>query len=282
MTRINAGIHPRPTERLIMTSDNSADSSVVRKIRKLLAIAGDDGASEAEIQTAMAHAQRLMGTYHVKEEDLAHEPADDYKKVDDAKFNRHRSFVGKTIFAWENYLASFVTQFVGCKAYTDKERQICRKNGFVQFDENDEPRYGASIVFYGVAEDAKLASDLYDELHELVATMALGRWGTIYRGDGASYAEGFVGGLSSQIKKAEQARLTQAESSTSLILAHRQQDLVRYKQDKASKWLEKETGIRPRRQGVAGSRRGSWAARGEGYVDGQNTEVSASRSKKLM
>lgn|SRR3990167_3905755 len=252
---------------------------IVGRIKALLSKTGDNGASDAESQTAMNIAASLMEKHHLTEEDLAHEPADDYSKVDQANFNEQRSFVGSVSFAWENYLASFVSEFVGCPSYYDKVKRPVRKNGFVQF-KNDEPLYGASMVFYGIPEDAAIACEIYDELRMLIASMAVGRFGKVYRGDGAAYSEGFVSGLRTKLKESKNLEMQTATTSTSMILIHRRADLVKYKEKKATEWLEKTKGWKLSKGYCAGSG-ASRRARGEGYVDGQNTDVTATRRRKI-
>src|SRR3990167_6532213 len=252
---------------------------IVGRIKALLSKTGDNGASDAEAQTAMNIAASLMEKHHLTEEDIDHEPADDYSKVDPSTFNEQRSFCGSTIFAWENFLATFVTSFVGCPSYTDKTKRPVRKNGLVKF-ENDEPLYGASIVFYGVPEDAAIAVEIYDELRMLIASMAVGRWGTIYRGNGAAYAEGFVSGLYTKLEISKNLEMQTAQTSTSLTLIHRRADLIQYKADKAKVWLEKSKGWKLQKGSVNGSS-ASKLARREGYVDGQNTDVEVTRRRKI-
>lgn len=253
---------------------------IAKKVRNLFAIAGDKEASDAEIQNAMNHAHRLMGEYHLSEEDLGHEPQNDYEKVDESKFNRKRSFIGKKIFAWESHLSHFISKFVGIPYYLDHDFKMVRKNGFVQFDEKENPRKGKSIVFYGIDEDAAIASELYDELRLLIATMAVASWGSVYKGDGAVYSEGFVSGLLSQLRESEKLE-SKVESSTAMVLVHRREDLIKYKKEKADLFLRKDCGIKLRAgYGLSGGS-GSHAARSQGKSDGRNTNVSATRAKKL-
>lgn len=262
-----------------------SNERIIERVRKLLALAGDDGATDGEIQNAMQHAQRLMGEHHLTEQDLAHEPQDDYSKVDNAAYGRYSAFVGKMAFSWELFLANFVESFVGVPCYIENEVRQVRKNGFCIFDD-DGPRYGKAIVFYGVAEDAMMAVELYDELRILIATMATGRWGGCYRGDGAAYAEGFVSGLRSRLNESrrtekEQARIAASTSSTALVLVERRDELVKYKSDKANDWLKKTTGWKLRKGGRRNGSSGSHEARTEGVRDGRNTDVSTTRRKKL-
>lgn len=258
------------------------ESSIISKIQKLLAVAGDGAASENEIQSAINIAKKLMTAHHLTEEDLAHEPKDDYQKVDEADFGEVRSFVGATIALWEQWLASVVTDFVGCPAYTDKVKRPVRKNGFVQFDGDDEVRYGKSIVFYGVAEDAAIAAQLYDDMRGLIATMAVARTGKVYKSEGASYCQGFVTSLNAKIKQAGKIEM-KAEGNGALIVL-RSKDLIEYKATKAKDWLIADKGIHLRKGGKgAGSRVGfDKEAFQQGRKDGAAAEMTAEQRKKKL
>lgn len=255
---------------------------IAKKVKNLLAIAKDDHASDAEIQNAMNHAHRLMGEYHLTEDDLSHEPQDDYANVDNANFTRQKSYIGRKAYLWESTLAHFVCDFVGIPFYITNQPEIARKNGIVLLDEKGKPRQGKAYVFYGIAEDAIIAADLYDELRLLISTMAVARWASVYKGEGAVYSQGFVAGLNSQLEESRFIGLnTTKDSPTTLILIHRRDDLIEYKKKKANNYLNKELGIKlVSGQGKPGAS-GSHAAYSEGQADGSKTSISAARSKKL-
>lgn len=254
---------------------------IAAKVRKLLAIAEDDAASAAEIQNAMNFAQRMMDAHHLTEEDLAHEPSDDYQKVNDSFMKEYRSFIGKKAFYWEQILATFVCKFVGCEVYLDHSKRPARtRTGFALRDSYGEPYRGKSVVFYGVAEDAAIAADVYDELRSLIGSMAQIKWASIYKGDGASYCEGFVSGLFTQLKTAR--KIESQSSTTAMILVERREDLIKYKQNAARNWLEKARGKKLRKaQTGGGSSTGSYEAYSEGRSDGSRTDVNATRRKKI-
>lgn len=253
---------------------------IASKIRKLLAIAEDDAASAEEIQNAMNFAQRLMASHHLTEEDLAHEPADDYAKVDEGVMKEYRCFLGGKVFYWESILATFITRFVGCNAYIDNNKRPARDSrGFAKLV-NGKSYMAKSIVFYGLAEDASIAAELYEELHDLIGTMASIKWASIYKGDGASYAQGFVSGLFSQLEKAK--AIEKNSSTTAMILVSRRDDLIQYKQDRALEWIKNARGKKIRKGGNGGgTKTGSYSAYAEGRDDGAATKVSATRHKKI-
>lgn len=257
--------------------------SIIAKVKKLMAIADNDASSDHEIDTALNFAKKLMDNHHLTEDDLAHEPDDDYEKARKADKGLYRSFVGTRMFTWEVALGWFVSEFVGCPWYCDQNLKIVRNaRGFAVIDPvTEQPKKGKSFVFYGIAEDAAIAQEVYNEMRSLIATMAVSKWGNCYRGDGAAYAEGFVAGLETKLKKARIEEKKQTESTALILLSHRRDELIKVKNEIARDWLQKEKGVTlSKGQQRAGSN-GSLHARKEGYTDGQNTDVSATRMKKL-
>ena len=253
---------------------------IASKIRKILAIAGDDAASTEEIQNAMAHARRLMDSHHLTQDDLAHEPADDYKKVDSSTFAQTRAAVGKRIYSWEEQLAVFISKFTGSPVYTANALEPVRVNGFARTDSKGKILLGKGFVFYGVEEDAVISAELYSEMRELIVSLAVGLWGQAFRSEGASYAQGFVAGLFETLRKDK--ALPKPDTTTTLIVARRD-DLVKYKTDKASDWLAKSQGIKLKKGGGRpGSRVGfNGAAFRNGKEDGRKAEMSNLRRRKL-
>lgn len=262
-------------------------SSVVEKVRKLMNLAGNTGATEGEIRAAIHQAQRLMERYHLTEGDLEHSPADDRAAVDKAEFNDYRAWVGKRKYGWEIALATFVSRFVGVPYYYSAVESKVRRCGMVELDDDGNPVYGTSFVFYGVADDAALAVHIFNDLRQTIATMARIEYGQIYRGDGGAYCEGFVSGLERQhsddrsTRTIEASREASAGNSTSLALLRRETDLVAYKQAAAKSWLSKEKGIQLRSRSVSSGANGSLSARSHGMRDGAATSLSRSSTRKL-
>lgn len=256
---------------------------IVNQIRALFAKTGENGATEAEAQLAIDMAQRLMNRYHLTEEDLAHEPSDDYAKVDNADYRKFACVLGKKIFRWESDLAQFVSRFTSVLGYIDNEIIAKRVNGFIQMDQNGNVIQGKSFVFYGIAEEVMLASQLLDELRGLIGSMAIARFGSIYKGDGAAYAQGFVYGLFQKITNSKLLEKSAETNSTGLVLIARRDDLIQYKAKKSEEWLEEENPDLKLKKLARkqGTKTGSADAWNQGTVDGKNTEVGVSRNKKL-
>lgn len=263
------------------------DEKIIAKIKKLLNIANNDASSDGDIQASMNAVHNLMNRHHLTEEDLAHEPADDYKKTDDAEKGLYRSWLGGKMYSWESSLAVFVSTFVGVPCYADKQKLQAQDNGILKRDRATGKTWmGKSIVFYGVAEDAQIAKELYDDLRLLICTMAFAKFEQIYKLEGGKYCEGFVQGLDAQLKRenAQEKKLAQdTSSSTGLLVIERRDDLIKYKEKVATKWLKQKMGekFKLRKGAQTSGASGDFEAWAQGVKDGKNTEVAATRNKKL-
>lgn len=255
-----------------------SNEKIASRVRKLLAIAGDEGASEQEIQNAMNFANRLIEQHHLSEDDLSDE-VDPVKDLENAELGKYASFIGKKCFRWESLLAQFVADFVGCRVYRNNTIVQARRHDRVLFDSEGQPYEGKSFHFYGVAEDCLIAAEIYDELRQLICSMAVLRYGGMYKGDGGKYSEGFVAGLRSQMNTARD-KTAQEATGTGLIVVQKRNEIMKVKQALAVRYLREE-GLRlSSSQGSRGAR-GSYSAYNRGFSDGQNTSVNGTRRKKL-
>lgn len=263
------------------------EAEIKDRIRKLLRVAEDDASSEAEIEVAMSAAKSAMDRHHLDESDLIDEPEDQWKAIEAAHRDRTFVSVGRCFHAWENYLASFAAEFVGgVGVYRDPSKDRIARNhrGIAILNEQEEPYKAVRFCFYGIAEDAMMAAELFHEMWLTIRTMARLRWGTCYTKDGGYYAQGFVVGLFDKIKaaKMEQKKIAQQTSdSRTLILVARRDDLIERKKASATEWLAKSTGIKLRKGSGASGANGSHQAWQEGFSDGQRTDVEAARRAKI-
>ena len=252
------------------------------RIRQMLAIASNDASSDGEIDNAIRFARNLMDQHRLSENDLVVEPADQKQAINDAPKDRAFVTIGGKIYAWESQLAHAVGQIVGCPFYTngDKTRLARSRAGYVRFDAKGEAMRGKSIVFYGIAEDAWLAAELYEELRTTIITLARLKWGGCYKGDGGRYAEGFVDGINSKITSQEKQERINATGVNSLILIERRNDLVVHTNRVARNWLTSQ-GVRLSKGTPRPGANGSANAYGSGVADGQRSTVNVSRAPKI-
>lgn len=269
------------------------------KIRKLLTLGEDDGATEAEAENALRFARRLMLKHNVSEKDMeetkdVHEIAAD---VEHTTFGQVRTTSqGSTLTKWEVSLGWAVMELIGTvRWYRAGETERRTKAGVLEFNEvTGAPKICQVIMFYGPEEDCRDARELMQEWSLTIIALARMRFGGALRGDGRSYCEGFCDALYSKVsqirreerklidaQKAQQALPEGATRSTALMVLNGTQ-LMEAKREHASKWLEKEIGIKLRSSGSSG-RGGSFNgdAYAAGAKDGKSADFSHKRTKKL-
>lgn len=113
---------------------NSVKESVLRKIRKALALAHDHSNAE-ESQSAMLLAQRLMAKHNVAASDIT-----DVSKKDVTKRVGRSYSQSQRIAWWQVQLGSIVAENFRCYLY----------------------RSGGHVVFLGLEEDVPIASDVFE------------------------------------------------------------------------------------------------------------------------
>ena len=266
-------------------------ADVKDQIKKILNIANDDAASEAEVENALAIAARLMAKHHLSEDDLADDPLEQAADIQSADRAKAECYTANSRLAqWEVSLASTVAKIVGGIGYYKAHaKPRTTASGLTVRDQRGHAVSGSPVVFYGIAEDVATAGRLWHELRQAIIALARLRYGSVFRGDGAAYAEGFVSGLENQrIRRAEEER-TDAQrlignggGTGALILVERRADLIRQKGQLATTWLASAAGggIKLRTTSGGGSR-GSGDARGQGRSDGGAYSVNGTRSRKI-
>lgn len=248
-------------------------------IRKLLDLSRDNGAYEGEINSAIKFARKLLNEHHLTEADLGQTAQSSEDEIRNAECDIFSvNTIGGKSYGWEGSLATFVCKFVGgVKVYQEKG-QIRRNNGMVKMGANGKPENCTIFKFYGLVDDARFAQETYGHLSSLISSMALLRWGSVFKGPGRNYSEGFVEGLNEQIKKADNEQAV----SDSRALVIRRDAIVKAKENRAEIWIKKEKGMK---LGKGGKRQTSYAsfnneARNNGINDGRNTEING-RSLQL-
>jgi len=266
----------------------SSVDAVKERIRRLLAVAKDgSGATQGEIDNAIRFAQAELAKHQLSEEDLAEEPEEQYQRAEDAPKDQAPAVIGSKCYHWESALGKIISRLVGVPYYLDNAAGRHDRNGIARRDRNGKVRAAKAIMYYGIAEDAWLAAELFEELHETIVTMAMLKWGGAFRGDGGSYCEGFVRGIDKQVRNQQADEKKSAASqldsgdSRGLVLIERRNDLIEHRIAVGKDWLLNEKGIKLGRGSGRSGASGSAAAYSSGRADGARTAVSASRTAKL-
>jgi hypothetical protein len=265
-----------------MTPTSINMDNVKKTIGDLLRLAGCDGATDGEVRNAMRFAQRMMEEHHLTEDDLVDEPEDQEQAIRNAQTGTVSTSVGGKHSEWEHDLARFVCTFVGgikwyYSNYTSPDRDA---RGIARSE-----RHTKSVTFYGVHEDALIGGQLFDQMRLVIISLAKLKFGGCYRGEGRSYAEGFVSGMTLKLSEDRQAQRQAAQkaitasNSTALVLIDRRASLVKLKREIAVQYAKTELNLGSGRTGGGGRHHST--AYGEGRTDGRRANVSVSRQRKL-
>lgn len=263
------------------------DAAVIReRVKKLMAYAGDGSASEGEIDTAMRLAAKLIDLHHLDPDDLE----DDIPEAK-AEFGKAEATTCNTkLSTWESTLSAAVKQLFGCvSCYISHNLRPIRRNGITQTDREGRVKRGRTMVFYGPADDAREAAELFKSWSLSIATMGVARWGGCFKGDGAMYCMGFAEALwrkASEINverlgiQARPARLLpNGSKSTAITLADRYTKIVEQSKD----WLQETHGVKlSGRGGGGGYRAGSEDAFNEGHQHGKAANFARAEKRKLL
>lgn len=166
--------------------------TIKERVRKLMAVANDGNAPEAEIDSAMRLAAKLLDQHHIDASEIGQEGKDE-----DLKMGRTFATSQASKFStWEGVLGHAICKLFGCvQHYLSNDKAPIRANGFIQVDKDGSPKYGKKLCFYGPAVESAEAASLFQEWSASIATMGVARWGGCFRGDGGAYCYGFATAL---------------------------------------------------------------------------------------
>lgn len=170
--------------------ENDERDKIIGRIRKLLALSGDKGATEAEAIAAVMMAQRLMADNDVEDWEL--------HAADEQPIEKIKSMPVERRWRWE--LADAVGSNFRCRYYQNRGR-------------SEETRWEriTRMVFYGYRSDAEAAALAFDYLYRTGDRLAKRAANAAYREYGSSegvyngFVLGFVAGVRSELEKQSQA-----------------------------------------------------------------------------
>ncbi len=247
--------------------------SIKDKLRKLLNLSNDEGASAGEIDNAIGIATQLMARHNLTREDIDLSDEDPTKNV---KLGQQFAVsLGSRLAYWEICLAHFVTGFIGfTDFYPDKVEGTLYRNGIALLNPDGNERKGTLMWFYGSDESAQQAVELYEELASIIQGVATVRYASWARAKGAAYAEGFTLGLLSKLEKAKAQLSLSDEKTHQLVLVDQSNQLAVV--NKGKQWLKETTGatiITKKHKGAPANPDNAYA-KGRGFRDGQSYNPS--------
>lgn len=234
---------------------------IIDKIEKLMRRTREAGASEAEAESAIAMAHKLMDQHNIELSEIELERAGTAAglEVVEEEARTQASNVGR----FENTLIAAVTIICGVKVYLRTSRVI-NKNG----------RLGkrVSIVFYGTRTDVAVARLLLNELFIVTRALARGRLGKGWTQQHWRYCEGFAMGIYQQAKQQEEQQKAAHTSDCRALITTKQLKLREYEEGLG---LSQTKGGRPKVNRAAN------AAYQHGVDDGRAYDVVVDKKSRV-
>lgn len=174
--------------------------SVEQKIRNLLAKATDPAASEAEAQSAMEMARKLMDKFDITEADIKARGEDAF--VEAEQMGRQSKF-GLVLHPVDKYLGRVIAEFCGCKSWINR--------GVGKF------------VYFGVDSDVEFAMHLrnawvrhFDMQWEIFVAdhRRVKDWAAARQ----SFSIGFADGMARRLEKWKRGQDKSASDSNALVV----------------------------------------------------------------
>lgn len=151
---------------------------IIERIKKLLKLAEDEGATQAEATAAALAAQRLITQYDVEEWEVHTEDADPIDGIESKLCPRK----------WRLYLADAIAPAFRCK-YHQVTIQVAGSRNKIK------------MVFYGYKTDATAAALTFNTLYKLGNKMARKFTKGLPEGSYNAYVLGFVEGIRIELDK---------------------------------------------------------------------------------
>lgn len=179
-------------------------SSTLDRIKKLLAVANNDAASENEAETARRLAERLMEAVGISEEEIRNSTL----RGEDPAATVRREQGDRKTSSWKGIVAVAVSRMVNCYVYVDS--------------------YTKRLQWVGTDSQRESAKELYSWIVKQIDRMTK----SAVKGRGKSWAQSYRQGVSNAIAK--QARELVAErlknhpqTSEALVVQDRIQQAIR-------------------------------------------------------
>lgn len=198
--------------------------SAIEKIRKLMEFSIENGATEAEVESAMKLAQKLMIKHNLEHQDLAVTSKDVNTTVVES------TWLGRTIMvetrSFENRLLNLLGNVYSCKVVVTR----------------DKARNTDSYSIVGLPDDRKILISIYESILPQIRTLARKRFKESDRTLSefkftTSYQSGFLEGMREKLAVDRAASLKVAEK--------KQFDLILVKKDELiTEWISKHMAIK--------------------------------------
>ncbi len=228
----------------------SSRDGVIERIRKLMALAEDEGATEAEAAAGALMAQRLIAENDIEQWEL--------HSSQEEPIEGHESAPARSRWRWQ--LAGVVAPGFRCRHYNSRKWDRAKRE------------YVQRMVFYGYRTDAKAAAITFDFLYRVGCRLARRASRGKPPGTYNAYVLGYVEGIKGELEKQAEALMIVVppkveesyerfsvgfgKASSELSYGAGHEAMEAYERGVA----EGRDAVRARRMGAAGDERGPEAA----------------------
>ena len=227
------------------TQSETKQDKIVRRVRAMLATAGDPSATVHEAETAMAMATTLMDKYNLDRDDIAH--IGDTAGIDFTNVEFCKNTVtlrSKRKARWQLRLAMFVQEFM--------ETVNCYNTPST-----------AIMTFYGPRCDVMIACEIYRGLELTIYQQAILEYKAWARDSAACFCEGYVSGMAHKLREDRASNVQER----GLILTDQNEQLS----EAGRQWLKGEgTALT---KASTSNRKRDWGANAKGFKRGQDQKV---------
>jgi hypothetical protein len=243
-----------------MPNTAAVRDKAVERIRKLMAVSSGAGATEAEIETYLAAARKLMDKFAVEESEL--------NRNEDTRQAAYESMVIFEAYAraggispWDNWLAYVPDAICDVGHYTSKKWRANKRGKFCEHE---------VLIFYGLPRDCEVAKAMYQELLATMRAMARFRLGKDWMKLEQDYCTGFTTRLTTRARELKRSSSSpeNAEGSGSTAIVLLKDQLLKRKRE--------ELGL-VARKGRSSSRSINEGAYSAGAEDGGNVSLGTNQ-----
>lgn len=186
--------------------------SALEQIKKLLKLANDQGATEAEAKAALGRASHLARKFNVSDIEIERAQGEDMRieiNIDPSKMVRETVIELKSLSRWDKMLVGLISKACNCGGYISSAAH--QERGIV----------------YGLPQDVAVARELFKFLRDALAKNARS-FAKMHRDIGIpmqsnnlevrSYKDGFVSGMFDTVRESQKDEQETTEVSGALVL----------------------------------------------------------------
>lgn len=234
---------------------------ILEKLKNLLQRTTANGASEAEVETAMKIARKLMDQHQIEQSELL-----DVAKPGQLEIVERQSVPAAKLDVWMRGVASCVAKITNTRWYS-REDYARKPNGELKTTPKGKFSKVISVWFYGTSTEVDCAIQLYSEyltVFRTMATIKMGGW----KQECYHYMQGFGAGILSKLNEQAEEEAKKHQNNTTSMILSRDREMHEFAANK---------GLVARRQKSLRKTNETSAAYGQGRSDGREYGTGTGR-----